>query len=106
MTHIGEFASKDDCMRAAIRKLAVEIQRCPEAEMYHIVWISPDPDENQRVDRRAVLYERGRKEIGYEHDVFSGISGKAYTVDDAAIQAVAERGGTLYDFSAYEQRNK
>jgi hypothetical protein len=55
------------------------------------------------VDDRALLYEPGRKRLGYEHDVQSGISGKAYIVEMAAIKEVAKKGGSLEDFSEYDQ---
>ena len=100
---IGNFESKDAGLRAAIPHLAAEIRRCPEAELYRIVWSSPDTEGYQHVDRRALLYVRKAKAIGYEHDVFSGIAGKAYIVDETAIKAVAERGGSLEDFSEYDQ---
>ncbi len=99
---IGNFESKDAGLRAAIPRLAGEIQRCPEAELYRIVWLSPNEEGSQHVDRRALLYTRKAKAIGYEHDVFSGIAGKAYIVDEAAIRAVAARKGTLEDFSEYD----
>jgi hypothetical protein len=74
---IGEFDSKDAGMRSSIKKLAAEIHRCPEAKIYRIIWSSPSP-EKVTPDRRAVLYDRERKRLGYEHDVFSGIAGKPY----------------------------
>lgn len=103
---IGEFDSKDAALRAAIRRLAVEVDRCPDAEEYHIVWVGPDPDQNQRVDRRALWYFRRPKTLGYEHDVSSGIAGRNYIVDDAAIKAVAEKGGALEDFAEYDNSQR
>ena len=102
---IGAFPSMNAGLRAAIRRLPVEIDRCPAALGYRIMWISPD-SENERVDRQALLYFTGPQALGYERDVFSGISGREYVVDQTAIRSVAEKGGTLEDFSEYDQRYK
>ena len=102
---IGNFGSKEAALRAAVPKLAAEIHKCPRAELYRIVWIGPDPDENQRIDRRALLYDKERNRLGYEPDVFSGIAGRVYIVNEAAINEVAEKGGTLEDFTEYELIN-
>jgi hypothetical protein len=102
---IGEFPSMNAGLRAAVRRLPVEIDRCPAALGYRMMWISPD-SENERVDRQALLYFRGPRWLGYERDVFSGISGRKYVVDEAAIRAVAEKGGTLEDFAEYDQLSK
>ncbi|MEW6209296.1 MAG: hypothetical protein AB1631_13070 [Acidobacteriota bacterium] len=99
---IGDFESREAGLRAAIPHLAAEIRRCPEAELYRIVWRSSDTEGHKDVDQRALLYARKAKAIGYEHDVFSGISGKAYIVAEAAIKAVAEKRGSLEDFSEYD----
>ena len=100
---IGKFESKDAGLRASIKVLADEVNRCPKSTDYHIIWVGPDPDENQRVDRRGLWYLRRSEWIGYEHDVNSGISGRKYIVDDEAIKAVAGKGGTLEDFAQYDQ---
>ena len=100
--HIGKFDSKDAGLRAAIPELAREIRMCPWSKEYRVIWEGPDP-EDQTVRMRALLYNRKWKSFGYEHDVFSGISGQIYKVDEAAIKAVAEKGGTLEDFAAYDK---
>jgi hypothetical protein len=104
---IGEFQSKDAGMRAAVKRLAVEIQENPNAERYRIVWTGPfsdeDDDARQSIDRRALVYCLPVKWLGYEHDVDSGIAGRKYIVDRADIKAVAEKGGSLEDFDEYDQ---
>src|ERR1051325_2280267 len=96
---IGEFDSKDKGLSASIPRLAAEIRRWPEAEMYRVIWVGPETDPDHRgVDRRATFYSRASKRIGYEADVNSGSVGRTYIVDEAAIIAVAEKGGTLEDF--------
>src|SRR5262249_25862707 len=76
---IGEFQSKDAGMRAAIKRLAVEVERHPNQDIYRIVWIGPFSDETETaresIDRRALLYcgDGPVKTVGYEHDVLSGI---------------------------------
>jgi hypothetical protein len=104
MVTIGVYESPGAGLRAAIRVLAKELCDCPfENRIYRIVWKGPDPDEGQRIEDHALLYDSKWKKLGYESDIGSGISGKAYTVDAAAIKAVAEKGGTLEDFSKYDQ---
>ena len=100
---IGQFESKDAGLRASIKVLADQVKRCPNSTDYHIIWVGPDPDQNQRVDRRGLWYFRRPKSLGYEHDISSGIAGRKYIVDDEAIRAVAEQGGTLEDFAEYDQ---
>jgi hypothetical protein len=99
-TTIGNFESREAGLREAVPKLATEIHRCPEAELYRIVWIGPDPN------RHALLYDAKRNRLGYEDDVLSGIAGKTYIVDKAAINKVAERRETLEDFSEYDQSRR
>jgi hypothetical protein len=103
---IGEFPSKEAGLRAAIPRLASELDRCPKAEKYRVIWMGPDSDGSTRVNRRALLYLKNFKKLGYEHDVESGISGEPYIVDGAAIKAVAKKGGTLQDFSDYGVNSK
>jgi hypothetical protein len=101
---IGEFDSKDAGLRASIPRLAAEVHRCPEAEMYRIIWVAPETDPNHSgINRRSTFYSRATKTIGYEADVHSGSVGRTYVVDDATINAVAEKGGTLEDFQEYEK---
>ena len=98
---IGEFQSKEAGVRASLPKLIALIQECPEAREYYIIFTAP---EGQSVDRCALVYYRGdgaRGIIGYEGDVFSGTVGRTYSVDNEAIKAVAEKGGTLEDFAGY-----
>lgn len=104
---IGTYESKEAGIRAAIKKLPAEMERCPKAKRYRIVWSGPTPMEDDgHVDRRALLYDRQSKALGYERDVLSGIDGKAYFVDDAAIRAVAQKDGTLEDFAEYDEKAK
>jgi|GEM_PF-2734933 len=104
-TSIGEFSSKSIAVRAAIPKLAAEIDRCPRAEVYRIKWEGPG-DYEGGPNRHSVLYDRMYKRIGYEDDFLSGMSGKAYEADDAAIRALAQRGGTLEDFHEEISKSK
>jgi hypothetical protein len=101
--YIGEFPSRDAGLRAAIKRLPQEIDRCPGAEGYRVMWRGPDPEDG-RVDREALLYFRRPRALGFEHDVYSGISGRAYVVDEVDIRVVAEKGGTLEDFAEYDNR--
>jgi hypothetical protein len=94
---MGEFSSKNIAVRAAIPQLATIIDRCPRAEVYRIMWVGAGDAEGSQ-NRHSVLYDRPHKRIGYEDDFLSGISGKAYSADDAAIHTVAQRGGMLEDF--------
>ncbi|HKV37940.1 MAG TPA: hypothetical protein VJX67_01915 [Blastocatellia bacterium] len=106
---IGEFQSKDAGIRAAIKRLAVETQKCPETKSYQITWVGPsdeNPSEMTSHGWRALVYwwnGRSRMLLGYEHDFQSGTSGRIYAVDRAAIRAVADKGGTLSDFDKYDQ---
>jgi hypothetical protein len=105
--HIGEFDSKEAGVRAAIPKLAAETRRCPEAETYRIIFVAPEIHPwHQGIDRRSLFYHRQSMTIGYEADVFSGYVGKTYVVDDAAIQSVAQKRGTLDDFAEYEHSHR
>src|ERR1051325_2859129 len=100
---IGKFDSKDSGLRASIQKLASEIVRCPEAQMYRIIWVGPEPDLSASgVDRRSTFYSRSSKTIGYEADVYSGSLGRTYEADDPAIREVSDKGGTLEDFKDNE----
>lgn len=103
-TRIGEFDSKDSGLRASIAKLAVEIDRCPHAELYRVIWIGPG-EQGERLQRSTVYY-RENSSIGYEADAFSGTSETGFVIDDAAIRTVAGTGGTLEDFADYDQRVK
>ncbi len=88
--------------RVAVRKLDAAVCRCPEARRYDVFWKEVIADEE--LGRRALVYERRGKLIGYEHDPGSGFSGAVYVVNDAAIHAVAQKWGTLEDFAAYGPR--
>ena len=107
---IGEFQSKDAGIRAAIKRLAVVTQSCPETKTYRIKWTGPS-DENPSEMActgcgRALVYwwdRRSRMRLGYEMDFLSGASSGGYAVDRAAIKAVADKGGTLEDFDRYDQ---
>jgi hypothetical protein len=100
-TSIGEFESKEAGIHAAIPRLAAEIRRCPEAEVYRIMWAGPGDYYGNY--RHAVLYDRRSKRVGYEDDFLSGFSGKTYSIDDKAVRVVAEKSGTMEDFSACDQ---
>lgn len=105
---IGDFDSRDAALRAAIPKLAKEIRKCPRVETYRIVFTSPGI---YAVDRHALLYFRRnglQTRIGYEDDVYSGVSPGfgPYTVDDAVVLAVAEKGGSLEDFARFKGTHK
>jgi hypothetical protein len=102
-TNIGEFQSEDAALRASIERLSSEIDECPNAELYRVVWDAPD---QYRISRHSILFDRPHKSIGIEDDVGSGLSRKGYRVDEAAIKAVAEKGGTLDDLSEYDQSQK
>jgi hypothetical protein len=96
---IGEFESRETAVRAAIPKLATAISKCPRVEKYRIVFTSPGI---YSVDRHALLYFRRNSPhswIGYEDDVFSGISPDfgPYEVNDADVHSVAAKGGSLDD---------
>ena len=101
---IGKFDSKEVAVRAAIPNLAAEIARCRDAKVYRITWVGPGNHQGEY--RHAVLYDRRNKKIGYEDDFLSSFSDETYVVDDRAIQAVAEEGGTLEDFAQYDQRGR
>ena len=101
---VGKFSTKEEGVRAAIQRLSSEIKRCPEAERYRIMWIGPVTPGYQGAIMQSFLYIRNSKALGYEHDAYSGISEEPYVVDDAAIRAVADKGGRLEDFLEYDQR--
>jgi hypothetical protein len=101
---IGRFDSKEAGVRAAIPRLATEIAKCPDAEVYRVMWVGPGDSPNY--SRNAVLYERRDNRLGYEDDPGSSFSETPYAVDDAAIHAVAGEGGTLEDFAKYDQKRK
>jgi hypothetical protein len=104
---IGKFESKDAGLRAAIPILAAEIRKCPDAELYRVVWLGPGSSNYpEAVDRRALLYIQRSKALGYEPDVFSMFPEKPYIVDGTAIDAVAEILGGLEEFSKYDQSRK
>ena len=103
-THIGWFDSKDTALRASIVKLANEIRSCPKAELYRVIWVSPEPElVGSGMSKRCIFYNRSRQGIGYEADVYSGGFGRGYIADDAAIRDVAEKGGTLEDFKVNDR---
>jgi hypothetical protein len=101
---IGRFDSKEAGVRAAIPKMAGEIARCPDARVYRVMWVGPGNSGGD--SRHSILYERTYKRIGYEDDFLSSFSGETYVVDDAAIRAVADNGGTLEAFAEYDQRSR
>ena len=101
---IGEFSSKESGLRASIPMLAAQIDKCPHADMYRIIWVGPG-DDGERL-RRSTIYYRTNSAIGYEADAFSGASEMGYVINDDAIRNVAKSGGTLEDFAGYDQRTK
>ena len=102
--YIGNLDSKEAGVRAAIRKLAAEIVKCPGARVYRVMW--EGPGNYQGNYRHAILYERRDNRIGYEDDFLSSFSDETYVVDDAAIHAVADEGGALEEFARYDQRRR
>lgn len=103
MSDIGSFDSKEEGLSASIPKMAVLIDRCPATKLFRVKWVGPgDYPEGQ--DRHALLYDRTHKMIGYEDDLFSGISGRPYMAVDSDIRNVAQKQGTLTDFTLYDRR--
>lgn len=100
---IGKYDSVDSGARAAVRRLAEEIQKCPKARHYSIAWSLPTaPDERPH---RALNYSRKDDTsgyVGYEYDPGSG-TGETFLVDDSAVDRVASEGGVLADFAKYQQ---
>jgi hypothetical protein len=104
---IGEFDSKEAAVRAAISTLAAQTSRCPRAETYRMIFVAPETHPwHKGIDRRSLFYQRPSMTIGYEADVFSGYIGKTYVVEDAAIQSVAQKSGTLDDFAEFEHSHR
>jgi hypothetical protein len=104
MVAISVYESKEAGLRAAVPVLARKLCECPSStQVYRIIWTSPDSDKGEGIDEHALLYDSRWKRLGYEYDIDSGIWGKAYIVDAEAIKAVAEKGGTLEDFSEYDR---
>src|SRR5215216_4056702 len=68
-TNLGKFQTEDSALRASIKKLSAEIQECPEAKLYRIVWDAPN---QYGISRHSVLFDRLHKSIGIEDDVGSG----------------------------------
>jgi Arc/MetJ-type ribon-helix-helix transcriptional regulator len=108
LVEIGEFRSRDEGVRAAIKRLAADTQ-CPETGCIRIMWSGPAHDtSNTSAFSQALVYVQNgaagtARLLGYEHDFLSGAGSRLYLVDRAAIQAVAEKGGTLEDFDQYDQ---
>jgi hypothetical protein len=105
---IGEFDSRDAALRAAIPKLANAILMCRVVKTFRIVFTAPGI---YGVDRHALLYSRRNSPqawIGYEDDVFSGISHGfgPYEVDDSVVHSVAQKGGSLEDFAQLDRARK
>lgn len=92
---ISGISTMEEGNRASIKKLSNEIRRCPSANKYRVFW--KVTVNGQEVSRRAALYERNIG-VGYEDDPYSGFSSKVYPVDDSAIHAIAQKGGTFDDF--------
>jgi hypothetical protein len=108
LVEVGEFHSKSEGVRAAIKRLAAET-RCPDTPCIRVMWSGPPDDTSGAgANRQALVYWQiggngQARWLGYEHDFLSGASGKCYFVDRAAIQAVADKSGTLEDFDQYDQ---
>jgi hypothetical protein len=100
---IGKYDSVDSGARAAVRRLAKEIHKCPKVKQYSIAWSFPTgPDERPY---RALIYSRKDDTsgyVGYEYDPGSG-TGETYLVDDSAVDRVASEGGALSDFAKYQK---
>ena len=101
--YIGELPSKEAGLLASIPKLADLLGRCPETKVFRVWWVGPG-DYPGGQDRHALLYDRTHKMIGYEDDFLSGISGRPYAAVDNDVRSVAEKQGTLTDFTLYERR--
>lgn len=97
ISHLGEFGSKEAGLRASIPKLSDQLDRCPGAEVFRVMWVGPGNYQGGQ-DRHALLYYRKHNRIGYEDDFLSGFSEETYYADNNAIRAVAEKGGTIEDF--------
>jgi hypothetical protein len=110
-TYIGEFPSKDAGIRAAIKVLAVEAKKHPNKKIIKVEWTGPYSDEGERerhvIGPRALLYTGDglARALAWAHDPDSGASFPCYYVDPDAIEAVAEKGGTLEDFEQYARRS-
>ena len=97
ISNLGEFGSKEAGLRASIPKLSAQLDRCPDAEVFRVMWVGLGNYQGGQ-DRHALLYDRKHNRIGYEDDFLSGFSDDTYFADDNAIRAVAEKGGTIEDF--------
>lgn len=104
VSSIGHFDSKEEGLRASIPKLSAEISRCPQTELFRIMWRGPGDYGKGGPERHSLLYQRTQKRIGYEDDFLSGISSESYYADASDISAVAEKHGTLTDFTLYDRR--
>jgi hypothetical protein len=101
---IGEFESKEAALRASIKRLDGEIHGCSKAETYRVIWTVKDNPM-----RQATLYHRRETtggHIGYEQDAFSGFAEDPFAANDVDVKRVAEKGGSLNDFSEYDERNR
>jgi|SRR5882724_980625 len=97
ISRLAEFGSKEVGLRASIPKLSDQLDRCPDAEIFRVMWVGPGNNQGGP-DRHALLYDRKHNQIGYEDDSLSGFSEETYYADDNAIRAVAEKSGSLDDF--------
>src|SRR6267142_7219002 len=83
---IGKFDSKENGARAAVRRLAEEIHRCPEAKDYRISWNFPSgPEERGWLAVKYVRQDNASGVVGYEYDPDSGMRQDTYLVDNDAI---------------------
>jgi len=101
--YIGELPSREAGLHASIPKLADLLRRCPDTKVFRVWWVGPG-DYPEGPGRHALLYDRTHKMIGYEDDFLSGISSRPYAAVDSDIRSVAEKQGTLTDFTLYERR--
>jgi hypothetical protein len=107
---IGQFYSKQEGIRAAVKRLAAEIQDFPR-DCVRIVWSAPADDKSKIASSRQALVSSDNwgdgevRWVAYEHDSDSGARSRHYLVDRAAIQLVAEKGGTVKDFEPYDKRH-
>ncbi|HKV37931.1 MAG TPA: hypothetical protein VJX67_01870 [Blastocatellia bacterium] len=101
---IGPFQSWDAGMRAGVKRLAAEIQRCPLTQKYRVEWTNPSdashPDWGSLV---CAGHDPRRMGLGLENSPGDGIAVRMYIVDRAAIKVVAEKGGAVEDFDKYDQ---
>ena len=108
VVRIGQFHSKQEGIRAAIKRLASEIQAFPR-DCVRVVWDAPPDDKPKTASSGQALVSSDNwgdgevRWVAYEHDSDSGARSRHYLVERTAIQVIAEKGGTLEDFEPYDK---